>query len=339
MSTKNVSSPVVTKRISCMLVIEVSNANPNGDPDFDGAPRKVGFGNHGLMTDVSIKRRFRDLFVRPNSPAFKDLSDRCGGIDPEMFRILESPTRGIPDLTGATDREQQTEAQRILMDAVREDANYLTDHYGDVRLFGTTLLEMNNASEEEEPSEEEEDSRAKKAKKGKKAKVPVAVKLTGPVTITPAISVHPIVVDEKTLTKLADVDEKKHDKGAMGMAPAADKRVVYGVYTARLEVCVQLAQRTKLTEKDLQILKNSIREIWDQSPSHVRPAGSIRFRHIWWCEHTNALGSYNVWNYYERLTPTVKEGVSQVRNANDLNFPQAHELTGMPNGIEDLACA
>lgn len=335
----DLSAPA-TKRVSCLGIIEVRDANPNGDPDNDARPRVIALSNNtGVISDVAIKRKYRNLFTNPQSAAFADMAALCDGIDPDLFRVVESPMRGFHDAAS------QTEAQTRLMDLLRDDPEYvrgltpkyLTDHYGDVRVFGTTTLEMKDAEEDEEPEDGDAAPGAKKKAKPKKEKQrKVMVKLCGPVTITPATSLHRIVIDERTTTKLADVDVKKHDRGVGGMAPLADKRVVYGLYTFRLELCVRHAELARTTLKDVEVLKRCLKLIWDQNPSRCRPAGSIRFPHLWWGQHSNAIGSFNVFDFYNRLTPTLKAGVDQPNSIDDFVVPDATAVRDLV-AVEDIA--
>ena len=48
------------KRGCGLLIIEVRNSNPNGDPDQEGVPRQRNDG-HGEISPVSFKRKLRDL--------------------------------------------------------------------------------------------------------------------------------------------------------------------------------------------------------------------------------------------------------------------------------------
>lgn len=118
----NVSQRV--PRATGLLVIEVRNSNPNGDPDQDSDPRHRGHDKRGIISGVSFKRKVRDLVQDKGGPVWEGLADRLslanrGG----EFQILES--RG---------RDRKT------IDAEIKNKTF-QGNYWDARLFGNTFLE------------------------------------------------------------------------------------------------------------------------------------------------------------------------------------------------------
>jgi Cas7 group CRISPR-associated protein Csh2 len=51
-----------------LLVIEVQNSNPNGDPDAESEPRTLDSDGRGLISPVSFKRKLRDLVAASDGP-------------------------------------------------------------------------------------------------------------------------------------------------------------------------------------------------------------------------------------------------------------------------------
>lgn len=108
-------------RATGLLVIEVINSNPNGDPDRESDPRQRGDGR-GEISPVSFKRKIRDLIDDKDGPVWSHLKNRFALNDDE-YRILES--RG-----------------RVRKDIERELAEgTFTRKYWDGRVFGNTFLE------------------------------------------------------------------------------------------------------------------------------------------------------------------------------------------------------
>ena len=60
-------------RVTGLLVIEVRNSNPNGDPDRESDPRTRAHDGKGVISDVSFKRKLRELVLQKNGPVWKDL--------------------------------------------------------------------------------------------------------------------------------------------------------------------------------------------------------------------------------------------------------------------------
>lgn len=111
------------KRMTGLLVIEVVNSNPNGDPDREGDPRQRDNGR-GLISPVSFKRKIRDLVLDKDGPVWSDVAKSFKtSLDPARFEILEHRGR---------DREQ------VVKEA--EEGTF-TPKYWDARLFGSTFLE------------------------------------------------------------------------------------------------------------------------------------------------------------------------------------------------------
>ena len=50
----------IKNRYDFVFLFDVKDGNPNGDPDFDNMPRTDEETNHGLVTDVCIKRKIRN---------------------------------------------------------------------------------------------------------------------------------------------------------------------------------------------------------------------------------------------------------------------------------------
>ncbi len=52
-----------------LLVLDVTMSNPNGDPDMEPEPRTRELDGLGMISPVSLKRKFRDL-VSEDSEVF-----------------------------------------------------------------------------------------------------------------------------------------------------------------------------------------------------------------------------------------------------------------------------
>jgi CRISPR-associated protein Csd2 len=109
-------------RVTGLLVIEVINSNPNGNPDQESDPRQRP-DERGMISPVSFKRKLRDLVEEKDGPAWKEIS---GSFDPalkaEEFQVLESRGRDRKEIAGLSDDQ-------------------FTTKYWDARLFGSTFLE------------------------------------------------------------------------------------------------------------------------------------------------------------------------------------------------------
>lgn len=103
-----------------LLLIDVTNSNPNGDPDRESDPRTRQDGR-GEISPVSFKRKLRDLVEAKESLLWKELSEELN-LPEEGFEILESKKTRRSDIRSLSSEE-------------------LLKKYWDVRVFGTTFLE------------------------------------------------------------------------------------------------------------------------------------------------------------------------------------------------------
>jgi len=114
------------KRGTGLLLIDVINSNPNGDPDRDSDPRTRQDGR-GEISPVSFKRKLRDLVAAKEGPVWQELAEELD-LPKDGFDILESAD---------TDRSY---VRSLSVDE-------LLEKYWDVRVFGTTFLEEKNNGE------------------------------------------------------------------------------------------------------------------------------------------------------------------------------------------------
>lgn len=324
-ATKEANTPLIT-RSSALLLIEVNMANPNGDPDMDGRPRTFADGR-GWITDASIKRKFRDALEDADSDVFITLQKELG-LDPERCSIFESLNRG----SGC---ETPIEAKRWAFDLYKDQGpEAFFNKYLDVRLMGCTALSEN------EKGESDEVESGKKKKTGNMAKKngdKVNLKRTGVVTMTPAVSLCPVNIEEATISKKATLRDSLLETGQNDLAPLSKKFVQHGLYVARLSVNPHVAKHTFTTEEDIQIFKNVLKYIFSLSTCCTRPAGSVFFKHIWWADHTNSLGSFNEQEFFQLLTPK-KKGDTNVpsQSIEDYEIPNPKELN-LDYDVADLA--
>ena len=165
------------KRYTGLLIIEVVNSNPNGDPDRESDPRQRPDGR-GEISPVSFKRKVRDLIEAKEGAVWKAMQTKMG-LSNKKFAILESRGR---------DRKQ--------IEDELENGSF-QDKYWDGRVFGNTFLEKISA----------DTTKADTTKDTIK---------TGVVQFGLGLSVAPIEISRHTNTNKAGV-EKDKDRGMAPM--------------------------------------------------------------------------------------------------------------------------
>jgi len=124
MTTENIKNEELV-RATGLLVIEVKNSNPNGDPDRESDPRQR-HDERGEISPVSFKRKVRDLIEDKEGPVWKEISKGFQpSLDTEKFYILESRGR---------DRKK-------IKEELENEARAFKKKYWDGRVFGNTFLE------------------------------------------------------------------------------------------------------------------------------------------------------------------------------------------------------
>ena len=253
------------KRATGLLVIEVVNSNPNGDPDRESDPRQRPNGL-GEISPVSFKRKLRDLLDDHDAPFFHALPEQFSG-NPDHYFILEH--RGLVD-SEITKEQGDDPTQFVNSPFVHK--------YWDARVFGNTFLEES------------------KNKVNKKRKDKEFIK-TGVVQFGMGVSLAPVNIIRYTNTKKKATQEGKE----AGMAPLAYRIVEHGVYCMPFFVNPNYAHKTGCTAEDIELLKLLIPHAYEQNRSAVRP--DVRIRHAWYVEHKNLLGSCPEYLLLEALTP------------------------------------
>lgn len=110
----------IDKRAVGLLILEVINSNPNGDPDRESDPRKR-LDERGEISPVSFKRKLRDLVENKEGPVWKEMAAKLN-LDSGMFEILESRATELKTIRAIDEQE-----------FIRK--------YWDGRIFGNTELE------------------------------------------------------------------------------------------------------------------------------------------------------------------------------------------------------
>jgi len=224
-------------RATGLLVIEVVNSNPNGDPDRESDPRQRPNGI-GEISPVSFKRKLRDLLDDVSTPFFAGLPEKYSS-NADNYRILESRGRDRvaikKEMTGDGEKFNQSDFLNSVF----------VKKYWDARVFGNTFLEEG----------------------GDKGFIK-----TGVVQFGVGTSISPISIVRHTNTNKSGVQEGKN----AGMAPLAFRIVEHGVYCMPFFVNPNFAGKTGCTMDDIELLKLLIPNSYDLNRSAIRPDVRIR---------------------------------------------------------------
>ncbi|MFN3275246.1 MAG: type I-C CRISPR-associated protein Cas7/Csd2 [Paracoccus sp. (in: a-proteobacteria)] len=265
----------LSRRHDFVLVFDVTNGNPNGDPDAGNLPRLDPETNHGLVTDVSLKRKIRNYVdLARTGEAGHHIYVQEGSILNEKHRQAYIALRG--ESTG------KKEAKLNPKDDAEATAlrDWMCRNFFDVRTFGAVMSTGINCGQ-----------------------------VKGPVQITFANSVEPVLPVEISITRMAatnEAEQKKRAEGAEDTDTRTDNRtmgrkhiVPYGLYVAHGFISAKFAERTGFSEADLDLLFEALASMFEHDRSAAR--GEMTTRKLIVFRHDNALGNAPAHVLFDRV--------------------------------------
>jgi CRISPR-associated protein Csd2 len=286
------------RRATGLLIVEVVNSNPNGDPDRESDPRQRPDGK-GEISPVSFKRKLRDLVEWKGDVWNAVASSFDPPLDPLRYGILESRGRNRGEIA-----QQLTGSGQAFKDA-----------YWDGRVFGNTFLE----------SMKDEDAKKLKFSEEQIKEFKSNAIRTGVVQFGLGLSIAPIDIERHTNTSKSGVESDKD----RGMAPMGYRFVPHGVYWMPFFVNPSMAHKSGGTANDIELLKKIIPHAYAHTRSHARPF--VELRHAWYCEHANPLGSCSDFALIDALKPKKKKEYDPGRPSQSWD---EYALAGLPPELE-----
>lgn len=221
---------VITNRYEFVLLFDVENGNPNGDPDAGNMPRIDSETCLGLVTDVCLKRKIRNYVdIVKNEAEGYDIYVREGG-------ILNLQHKKAYDETGI--KYEPKKLPKKKEDAIKL-TSFMCRHFYDIRTFGAVMSTDVNCGQ-----------------------------VRGPVQINFARSIDPIVQQEITITRMAVTSEKDAEKKDREMG--RKHIVPYALYRVEGYVSANLAAKSGFTDEDLELLWDALTNMFDHDRSAAR---------------------------------------------------------------------
>lgn len=254
---------VIKNRYEFVVLFEVENGNPNGDPDAGNMPRIDAETGYGIVTDVCLKRKIRNYVetIKGDSKGYKIyIKD---GVPLNTSDKLAYKDLGI----------KEEEAQKIKGEKDVQIRDFMCENFFDIRTFGAVMTTF------------------------VKAKLNCG-QVRGPVQIGFARSVDPIVQQEITITRVAittEEDSKKKDT-EMGR-----KHIIpYALYRAEGYISANLAKKaTRFSEDDLQLLWEAIINMFEHDHSAAR--GKMNVRELIVFKHESEFGNTQAYKLFDTV--------------------------------------
>jgi CRISPR-associated protein Csd2 len=288
----------LANRYDFVLLFDVKDGNPNGDPDAGNLPRLDAETGHGLVTDVALKRKVRNFvgLVKGEQPPYE--------IYVKEKAILNNQHKRAYVGIGREDLLAGDEKKRKGGDAVDDARAWMCRNFFDVRTFGAVMSTGINCGQ-----------------------------VRGPIQLTFARSIDPIVALEHSITRMAVATEAEAEKQEGDNRTMGRKHTVpYGLYRAHGFVSAFLAKQTGFSEDDLMLFWQALCQMFEHDRSAAR--GEMTTRGLYVFKHDSELGNAPAHALFERVQVQRKPGVEVPRSFGD--YDVVVNEADMPSGVSLL---
>ncbi|MCX7715492.1 MAG: type I-C CRISPR-associated protein Cas7/Csd2 [Clostridia bacterium] len=286
-------SEAIKNRYEFIILFDVKNGNPNGDPDAGNMPRIDAETGHGIVTDVCLKRKIRNyvetvkedaegykIYIKENVPL--NVSDKSAYI------ALDINSENIGTL--------KNEKDELIRD-------FMCKNFFDIRTFGAVMTTF------------------------VKAKLNCG-QVRGPVQMGFARSIDPIVQQEVSITRVAitteeDAKKKETEMGRKYIVP-------YALYRAEGHISANLARRvTGFSEDDLSLFWEAIINMFEHDYSAAR--GEMNVRELIVFKHDSELGNTQSYKLFDTVKVERKNLSLPARKYDDYNVILENDK--IPSGV------
>ena len=282
-------SEAIKNRYEFVVLFDVENGNPNGDPDAGNMPRIDPESGLGLVTDVCLKRKIRNyvemvkedaegfrIYIKEDVPLNRSDREACKNLgieeteDKKLTEALKKLKKSDPD----TDIKLR---------------DFMCKNFYDIRTFGAVMTTFVKASLN-------------------------CGQVRGPVQIGFARSIDPVISQEVTITRVAittekDAENKSTEMGRKSIVP-------YGLYRAEGFVSANLARKvTGFSEEDLDLLWEAIINMFENDHSAAR--GKMAVRELIVFKQSKELGECPAYKLFDAVEIKKKEEVEYPRKYQD----------------------
>jgi CRISPR-associated protein Csd2 len=289
-------SEPIKNRYEFIILFDVENGNPNGDPDAGNMPRIDPETNLGIVTDVCLKRKIRNYVetVKEGVPGYriyiKD-SVPLNRSDAEAYAYLGVDPKNVKE-TKKNDKELDGKIR-----------NFMCENFYDIRTFGAVMTTFVKAALN-------------------------CGQVRGPVQLGFARSIEPVVPQEVTITRVAITTEE--DAVKKGTEMGRKFIVPYGLYRCEGYVSANLARKTTgFSEEDLQLLWEAILNMFENDHSAAR--GNMSVRELIIFKHDSELGNAPAHKLFDAVTVRRKQDVSVPRRFDD--YTVEIDKAAIPDGV------
>ena len=288
----------IENRYDFVILFDVKDGNPNGDPDAGNLPRIDAETGHGLVTDVSLKRKVRnyvELVKEHKEPYAIFIKEKA-----VLNRTIDEVYSKI-GVQIKPEKEENEKSKQVKPEKREEAKKYLCTNYFDIRTFGAVMATGANAGQ-----------------------------VRGPVQLTFGRSIDPVVSLEHSITRMAVTTEKESEAQEGGNRTMGRKFTIpYGLYKAYGFVSAPLANQTGFDEDDISLLWEALERMFDQDRSAAR--GLMNTRKLIVFKHSSKLGNAPSQVLFDSIKIIKKDSEKVIRDFSDYEVTIAKE--NIPDGV------
>ncbi|GEM46313.1 type I-C CRISPR-associated protein Cas7/Csd2 [Deinococcus cellulosilyticus] len=277
-----------------VLVFDVQNGNPNGDPDAGNLPRIDPETGRGIVTDVALKRKVRNYIdaLKGNEERYKIYVQQGAILNERNMRAYKELGKDPKKATGKD---------------ISDTRRWMCDNFYDIRTFGAVMSTEINCGQVRGP-----------------------IQLTFAQSVDPILGMDiPItrvaLTNPGKNTEQVEGSESQATHGTMGRKAY----VPYGLYVAKGFFVPSFATDTKFNDEDLEVFWQALINMWDLDRSASRGMTSCRGLYVF--SHDSALGNAPAHKLLDRIQIRRQDGTEAARSYNDYQVDVQGE--GLPNGV------
>ena len=287
-------SKPIENRFDFVILFDVKNGNPNGDPDTGNMPRMDAETGIGIVTDACLKRKIRNYveLVKGDEKGYKIYIRQGVPLETSDKSALEY--LGVDNMKEAKRNDPKIEVK------IRD---FMCQNFYDIRTFGAVMTTFTKGALN-------------------------CGQVRGPVQLGMARSIDPIVPQEITITRNAittikDAAEKNTEMGRKYIVP-------YGLYQVEGYITAVIAERvTQFSTDDLDLLWKAIINMFEND--HASGRGNMAVRELIVFKHENKLGNAPAYKLFDRIHVVKKEGITVARNYSD--YDVSVNTKDLPDGV------
>lgn len=356
----------ITNRYDFMLIFDVKDGNPNGDPDAGNLPRIDPETGHGLVTDVCLKRKVRnyvqliknmemqyDIYVkekavlgRAHFEVFRKLGIEVGeeSIESVPAELCDAFAELIlPEGLSFIEKQNEDGGKIIVApDADKKEINkWLKEEKPPKEITKIIRAALKNAKPRRPTAEETNRGREQMCKDYYDIRTFGAVlslksapncgQVRGPAQLTFARSVDTIVTLEHSITRMAVATEAEAESQHGDNRTIGRKNTVpYGLYVAHGFISPHLAAQTGFNKDDLNLLWDALTNMFEYDHSAAR--GLMATQRLIIFQHDSLLGNAHAHSLFKRVKLSRKDDSLPARDFSHYNLEIAQE--NLPEGIK-----